>query len=169
MKRTFPAGRPGRRRMNLPGPRPLAPAMRRAARCAWALAGLSLLALSRPAPATDAPPPPRLVAPDDDPGGARCLSLDPEAGVKLDWRRPDMRAAGLATYVEVWRGEATGSSWRPWVKKYANPPFTLAMREMLYNAAFAWRVWTVDRSGVADPYASPSEWWFFCTRPAGRR
>lgn len=47
-----------------------------------------------------------------------------------------------------------------------------AVLAVLFSAkptVFAWRVWTVDRSGAARLYASASEWWMFCAAPEPRR
>lgn len=113
---------------------------------------------------TTAPPPPVLLSPPDDPDQDHCFKPDP-AGIKLTWKRSDQSAPDFATYIEVRRGDAETGTWHPWVKKYANPPFTLNVHPSVYDAVFAWRVWTVDRSGKSKPYATPSEWWLFCTKP----
>ena len=110
-----------------------------------------------PAPAPPAAP--ALLAPPDDPERGHCLTSDAGAGIQLRWRRPDENEPNIITYLEIKRGDAAGT-WHPWVKQYAKPPFTLTARPGLY----AWRVWAVDRTGKAQPYASPSEWWLFCTK-----
>jgi len=47
-------------------------------------------------------------------------------------------------------------------------PFTMIVRPRVYDADFGWRVWAVDRSGEALPYANPSEWRLFCTLPISK-
>lgn len=126
------------------------------------MAALMLVAV--PAGAQTQPPPapvaPTLLAPPDDPGHSHCLTADAGEGIQLRWRRPDETEPNIVTYLEVKRGGGAGS-WQPWLKQYAKPPFTLTARPGLY----AWRVWAVDRTGKAQPYASPSEWWLFCAKP----
>ncbi len=124
------------------------------------------------AAAAEPPPPqaPRLVAPPDDPERTHCLTPDPERGFTLSWA-VETNPYPVSTYIEVRRKLGNTGEWRPWVKKYARPPFTLgATNPLAYDAVFAWRVWAVDPSGKAEPYAVPSDWWVFCTtRPrAGR-
>ena len=119
------------------------------------------------APATLAAP--TLISPPDDPDQDHCFTPDAN-GIELRWH--DNEAAHsegrpIGTYVEVRRGDTETGEWRPWVKKYADPPFTLLVHRSVYDAVFAWRVWTVDRSGQTAPYAAPSEWRTFCTNPKG--
>ena len=114
--------------------------------------------------------PPTLISPTDDPDQDHCFTPDAKKGIELRWRdneAPDSEGRPIATYVEVRRGDTETGDWHPWVKKYANPPFTLLVHPSVYDAVFAWRVWTVDRSGETAPYAAPSEWWMFCTNPKG--
>jgi hypothetical protein len=124
-----------------------------------------------PAAAEEAPAPlapPTLISPPDDPDQEHCFTPDAQHGIELRWRdneAPDSRPLG--TYVEVRRGDTETGEWHRWVKKYANPPFTLLVHPSVYDAVFAWRVWTVDRSGRTEPYAAPSDWWMFCTNPKG--
>lgn len=107
------------------------------------------------------PPAPALIQPANDPK-ANCLAID--EGIKLDWA---LAPAGYPTrsYLEVRRLD-NESKWRPWVKTYANPPFTLQSdhKPMYMHAIFAWRVWSVDPTGQAKPYATASRWWAFCTK-----
>src|SRR5579883_2747982 len=129
--------------------------MRRGMRVAALLAALlpaSVAAAQAPRREATAPPPPVLLSPPDDPDQDHCFEPDP-TGIKLTWRRADESAPNLATYVEIRRGDPDTGEWHPWVKKYANPPFTLNVRPSTYDAVFAWRVWTVDRSGKDKPYA----------------
>jgi hypothetical protein len=122
------------------------------------------------APATLASP--TLVSPPDDPDQEHCLTPDAQRGIELRWRdneAPDSNGRPIGTYVEVRRGDTETGEWHPWVKKYANPPFTLLVHPSVYDAVFAWRVWTVDRSGRTEPYASPTDWWLFCTKPKSGR
>jgi hypothetical protein len=112
--------------------------------------------------------PPTLISPPDDPDQDRCFTPDATKGIELRWRdneSPNSEGRPITTYVEVRRGDSETGEWHPWVKKYANPPFTLLVHTSVYDAVFAWRVWTVDRSGQTEPYAAPSEWWMFCTNP----
>lgn len=133
---------------------------------------LSAIAAAAQQPGDARPSPPLPLSPPDDPDQERCLTPDPRQGIKLTWKRQDQdddgvnAAHGIATYIEIRRANPETEEWRPWVKKYANPPFMLnAANPRVYDAIFAWRVWTVDRSGTAQPYATPSDWWMFCTKP----
>jgi hypothetical protein len=113
---------------------------------------------------------PTLVSPPDDADEEHCFTPDAKKGIELGWRdneAPDSEGRPIGTYVEVRRGDPETGEWHPWVKKYANPPFTLLVHPSVYDAVFAWRVWTVDRSGQTTPYATPSDWWMFCTNPKG--
>lgn len=130
-----------------------------------AAAFLAVLFSANPTAAGAQPPPsppPVLVSPPDDPDQDHCFAPDRRQGIKLDWKRAE---PPLGSYIEIRRGDPDTGTWRPWVKTYANPPFTLNVRTSVYDAVFAWRVWTVDRSGTARPYASASAWWMFCTAP----
>jgi hypothetical protein len=133
------------------------------------------LAALIPGAAQEAPPPlaaPTLISPPDDPDQDHCFTPDPQRGIELRWRNnetPERAGRPIGTYVEVRRGDTETREWHPWVKKYANPPFTLLVRPRVYDAVFAWRVWVVDRSGRTQPYAAPSEWWLFCTQPKNSR
>jgi hypothetical protein len=111
------------------------------------------------------PPPPELVDPADDAAQQRCFQPDAEQGIKFVWRVADADYP-VASYISVQRWEGS-AGWRPWLAAYARPPFTLTVRPRVYNATFAWRVWAVDKSGEAKPYATPSAWRRFCTLPAG--
>lgn len=137
---------------------------------AWAALLLLALLLGGPAWAEDAAPPPPeppgLVAPPDDPDQDHCFLPDPRQGVRLDWR--PVTGPHLSTYIEIRRYRRDSESWEPWVKKYAGPPFIMLVRPSTYDSVFAWRVWAVDRSGQSKPYAKPSEWWLFCTKPQPR-
>jgi hypothetical protein len=136
------------------------------------VAVLALWGIAAPAQeAANSPPPaPKLLSPLDDPGRDHCLEPDPQRGIKLNWLKPERSDRQLATYIEIRRKNPDTGEWRHWVKKYANPPFTLnAFNPLAYGAVFAWRVWAVDQSGEAQPYATPSDWWLFCTLPGGGR
>lgn len=109
------------------------------------------------------PTPPKLLSPPDDADQDHCFLPDPNQGIKLNWQ-PET-GPDLSTYVEIRRYDADRDAWEPWLKKYANPPFTLLVHPKTYDAVFAWRVWAVDRSGRSKPYARPSEWRLFCTEP----
>lgn len=117
------------------------------------------------------PPAPSLVEPADDPQHEKCFQPDAEQGVKFVWRLEDSDRSGadypIASYISIQRWEGSVGGWRPWIEKYARPPFTMIVRPRVYDARFAWRVWSVDRSGKAKPYATPSAWRLFCTLPAG--
>jgi hypothetical protein len=133
------------------------------------LAALAPGAAEQPLPPLAAP---TLVSPPDDPDQEHCFTPDAQRGIELRWRDnepPNSDGRPIGTYVEVRRGDTATGDWRPWVKKYANPPFTLLVHPSTYDAVFAWRVWTVDRSGRTEPYATPSEWWLFCTNEKGAR
>ncbi|HET7594661.1 MAG TPA: hypothetical protein VFK49_04355 [Stellaceae bacterium] len=137
-------------------------------------AALWLAALTPGAAQETAAPltPPTLLSPADDPDQEHCLTPDPQRGIELRWRNneePDSAGRPLGTYVEVRRGDPETGEWHPWVKKYAAPPFVLLVRPSVYDAVFAWRVWTVDRSGRTEPYATPSDWWLFCTEERAER
>jgi hypothetical protein len=125
-----------------------------------AMAALLFAVVPAGAEPPPAPPPPELLSPPDDPAHGHCLTSDAGEGILLRWRRPDENTPDIVSYLEIRRGDGAGA-WHPWVKQYAKPPFTLTARPGLY----AWRVWAVDRTGKAQPYASPSAWWLFCTKP----
>jgi hypothetical protein len=115
------------------------------------------------------PPPPTLLSPADDGNLVNCLRPDPQHGVKLDWRRGEASGLddlALTNYLEIRRVGSHGE-WAPWLKRFVKiPPFYLnATSDRVYDATFAWRVWTVDRSGTLKPYATASGWWLFCTTP----
>jgi hypothetical protein len=143
------------------------------------LGALALLSAAGMAPraaqaqrAVHAPPPaPTLVAPADDPRREKCLAPDADQGIRFVWRFNGAGSGGedypVASYINIRRWEGSAVGWRPWVQKYANPPFTMMVRPSVYGASFAWRVWAVDRSGTAKPYATASAWRMFCTLPAG--
>lgn len=142
----------------------------------WALLAATLwLAMLAPAAAQEALPPlkpPTLVSPPDDPDQEHCFTPDAQRGIELRWRNneaPGSDGRPIGTYVEVRRGDPETEEWHPWVKKYAGPPFVLLVRPRVYDAVFAWRVWAVDRSGRTEPYATPSDWWLFCTKKQGER
>jgi hypothetical protein len=112
---------------------------------------------------------PTLLFPPDDPAGERCIEPDVLEGIKFLWRTPGEAApdgGALASYVEIRRFDPDAQAWRPWLKQYASPPFAMAARPRVYDSTFAWRVWTVDRSGITQPYATPSEAHTFCTAAA---
>ncbi len=128
----------------------------------WAAAALLLAAVPTGAQTPPAAPdPPVLLSPPDDPARARCLVSDSGKGIELRWRRPSETTPNILDYLEIKRGNGSGE-WYPWLKQYAKPPFTMTARPGLY----AWRVWAVDRTGKAQPYASPSDWWLFCAKPS---
>ena len=146
------------------------------ATCFWsAIIGSAVLLSVRPAPAqTEAVEhprllPPSLVSPMDDPHKRKCLRPDPAVGIRLVWKLEGAEAGGesypVAGYVDILKRDRGTAKWRPWVRKYANPPFVVLARQTIFDAEFAWRVWAVDRSGAAQPYAVPSEWYLFCTLP----
>jgi hypothetical protein len=115
-----------------------------------------------PLAAAERPPPqpPRLLAPPDDP--ENCIALEAN-GIQLSWQNVE-NPYPVVSYLEIRRYDVRTNEWRPWVKTYARPPFTLlAKNRTAYNAAFAWRVWAVDKTGQAEPYATPSVWQEFCT------
>jgi hypothetical protein len=130
-------------------------------RLVYVLALAPVLALAEKAP----PNPPRLLSPADDPNDEHCLTPDAETGIRLSW---EMAPGGypVSSYLEVRRYDEATGEWKPWVKTYVHqPPFTLnAKSRTVYNSAFAWRVWAVDRTGEAEPYALASPWQEFCTR-----
>jgi hypothetical protein len=140
-----------------------------------ALVGFLVLLSVRPVPAQTEtvkhprPLPPTLVSPIDDPHGHKCLRPDGAAGVKFAWKLEGTEADGdsypVASYIDILRRDHSTREWRPWVRKYANPPFVMLARPQIYAAEFAWRVWAVDRSGEAQPYAVSSLWQLFCTLP----
>ena len=141
-----------------------------------AIAAMLLVCALAPAAAQEppAPPPhpPTQLSPPDDPEQEHCLEPDAQRGIAFTWERsrdPSDAGRPIATYIEIRRGDPETGEWHPWVKAYANPPFTLLARPRVYDAVFAWRVWAVDRSGQPRPYATPSEWWLFCTEPMGER
>ena len=144
----------------------------KAAIAALLLLGATAAALAQ-APATPPPPhPPTQLSPPDDPDQEHCLAPDAQHGIEFSWERSrDPADAGrpIATYVEIRRSDPDTGDWHPWLKAYANPPFTLLVRPRVYDAVFAWRVWAVDRSGKPSPYATASDWWLFCTEPKGER
>jgi hypothetical protein len=99
-----------------------------------------------------------LLDPGDD---GDCLPLN---NVKFTWRA-EGNPYPVSSYLEVRRFEETTKEWRPWVKAYANPPYTMIVKPnspAFAGATFAWRVWAVDRTGQTKPYATPSEWKSFC-------
>ncbi len=122
-----------------------------------------------------APPPPHAptqLSPPDDPEQDHCFAPDPQRGIEFTWEgSKDPADAGrpIANYIEIRRGDPATGEWYPWLKAYANPPFTMLVRPRVYDAVFAWRVWAVDRSGKPQPYATPSDWRLFCTKPMGER
>jgi hypothetical protein len=115
------------------------------------------------------PSAPTLVSPIDDPHKHKCLRPDPSGGIKFVWKLEAAEAGGesypVASYVDIRQRDPGTAKWRPWVRKYANPPFVILPRQKIFEAEFAWRVWAVDRSGKAEPYAVPSKWYLFCTLP----
>jgi hypothetical protein len=135
------------------------------------LALVAIAALGLPGAGAERPQPhaPTLVAPADDGTSGQCLHPDASDGIRFDWSVDgDGTAANgypVESYIDIRRRDADGTEWRPWVKRYARPPFTMNVRPNTYDADFAWRVWAVDRSGEARPYATPSEWRLFCTAP----
>jgi hypothetical protein len=141
------------------------------------IAAMVLVSTVAPAAAQEsaAPPPPHPptpLSPPDDPEQEHCLEPDAQRGIAFTWDRsrdPSDVGRPIATYIEIRRSDPATGEWHPWVKAYANPPFTLLVRPRVYDAVFAWRVWAVDRSGHPQPYATPSEWWLFCTEPRGER
>jgi hypothetical protein len=113
--------------------------------------------------------PPVLTAPTDDPGHTHCFMPSRSKGVILDWKLTEQRTGAglpLASYLDVRRRTRGTRAWRPWIKRYARPPFTLVTRSSTYDSEFAWHVWAVDRSGRSRPYAVSSDWHLFCTLPA---
>jgi hypothetical protein len=140
-----------------------------------AIIGSVVLLSVRPAPAETGavghprPLPPTLVSPIDDPHKRKCLRPDPAVGIKLVWKLEGAEAGGesypVASYVDIRKRDRGTAKWRPWVRKYANPPFVMLPRQTIFDAEFAWRVWAVDRSGEAEPYAVASAWYLFCTLP----
>ena len=119
-----------------------------------------------------APPPvPKLVEPADDARYEKCFLPNAEQGIKFVWRIEDTGPGGvdypIASYISIQRWESSTRGWRQWIKQYARAPFTMIVRPSVYDVTFAWRVWAVDRSGIARPYATPSAWRLFCTLPAG--
>ena len=113
---------------------------------------------------------PSCIDPADDAAHRQCFQPDAEQGIKFVWRVAEAEGGAaaypVASYISVQRWEG-GAGWRPWIAAYARPPFTLTVRPRVYDATFAWRVWAVDKSGQAKPYATPSAWRLFCTLPAG--
>jgi hypothetical protein len=141
-------------------------------RSAWAALLLVLLLVpALPLRAQDAalpsPTPTELLSPPDDPDQDHCFLPDPNQGIKLTWQ-PET-GPQLSTYIEIRHYDPDREAWDPWLKKYANPPFTLLVHANTYDSVFAWRVWAVDRSGRSTPYARPSEWRLFCTEPKPQR
>jgi hypothetical protein len=121
--------------------------------------------LMTPLAQIDRTPPvaPTLIAPADDPNSEHCLT--PHNSITLSWRTMP-NAYSTTTYVEVRRFDRAADDWRPWVKSYANTTFTLTVNPknpLLFGTEFAWRVWAVDPTGTAKPYATPSDWFSFCT------
>lgn len=133
---------------------------------------LTLLVDAAPdAPRTDPPvlSPPVLTRPADDPSETRCFEPSSSTGVILDWKLGNEQAAKvypLGSYLDVRRRTRGTREWRPWIRRYAKPPFTMVTRPSTYDSEFAWHVWAVDRSGRATPYAVSSEWHIFCTLSA---
>jgi hypothetical protein len=99
---------------------------------------------------------PAPTAPPDDPSFARCL--DPRAGVRLDWQRPQ---EDLRVYLLVKRLDANGA-WRVWLKtERANPPFTLTMHApTARHSQFAWMLFAV----TPEQEIERGQWRFFCTQ-----
>lgn len=124
------------------------------------------------APRAAEPPalsPPVLTRPADDPDDARCFEPSASTGVILDWTLGNEGAAKshpIGSYLDVRRRTRGTHEWRPWIRRYARPPFTMITRSPTYDSEFAWHVWAVDRSGRLEPYAVSSAWHFFCTRPS---
>jgi hypothetical protein len=140
------------------------------------LRALALLSVAGTAPqaaqaqrAVHAPPlAPSAVEPADDPQHEKCFAPDSDQGIRFVWRlngAPSGENYPVASYINIRRWEGSAVGWRPWVQKYASPPFTMIVRPRVYDASFAWRVWAVDRTGTAKPYATASEWRMFCTLP----
>ncbi len=126
--------------------------------------GLALCTALAQAQERTPPIAPTLVAPADDPESSRCLS--PKGNIELAWRE-ESNGYPVATFVEVRRMDSATKSWHPWVKSYANSSFTIVVNRanpLFFGSTFAWRVWSVDRTGKANPYATASEWWSFCTQ-----
>jgi|SRR5689334_18139600 hypothetical protein len=136
--------------------------------CAVILTAVAMaVALAVAARAEDAGAPdlprPTLLSPADDPDQEHCFLPDARRGIRLDWQRLPGGAEAPAEYLEIRRYDADADEWRPWLKQYANPPFTLTVRPRVYDEVFAWRVWAVKRGGGAA--TKPSDWWLFCTLP----
>jgi hypothetical protein len=130
---------------------------------------IGLLALATAARAADQQTPkpaaPTLLSPPDDADQDHCFRPDAKRGIRLDWQRPPGGPDAPADYLEIRRFDADADQWRPWLKQYANPPFTLTVRPRVYDEVFAWRVWAVEREGKHP--AQPSDWRLFCTLPRG--
>jgi hypothetical protein len=131
----------------------------------------ALAALGTPCARAERPQPhaPTLAAPAGDGSSGQCLRPDANGGIRFDWSVGGDGTAEngypVESYIDIRRRDEKTAEWRPWVKRYARPPFTMNVRPNTYDADFAWRVWAVDRSGEAQPYATPSEWRLFCTAP----
>jgi hypothetical protein len=127
---------------------------------------LTVTAVWSPAIAQTRPPPvaPVPIALDDDPAHKACIRLDPKTGATLRWRETS-NPYPVAHYVEVERFDFVSQQWRSWYKGYVETSLTLRPKNPLYyNAKFAWRVWSVDGTGEAKPYAQPNPWMTFCTQ-----
>ncbi|HLJ63907.1 MAG TPA: hypothetical protein VKT70_07370 [Stellaceae bacterium] len=109
--------------------------------------------------------PPTPLLPKDDPEQESCIAPNPEEGIKFTWEPLE---EGSVSFIEILRFNEEGGQWANWVKKYSHSPFTLNARNpRVFDAAFAWRIWSVDPSGQSHPYASAGPWHLFCTLPAG--